>query len=220
MNYLAHLFLSDGTPESLLGNLMGDFVKGKDTYLHLPPAVRRGIELHRKVDAFTDHHPIVHRSIQRLDESWGHWRGVIVDVYYDHLLATTWERYTSEPFSQFISHVHAVLWGNEELMPPRMRDTSRCLVANDRLRSYARLSGIAATLYWISERIFERPRHYDVRLEQALPDLREKHDELASDFALFFPEAIRFARESTSRTPAIKVPRSWEAVTVSATQGG
>jgi hypothetical protein len=28
MNHLAHLFLADGTPGSIIGNLAGDFVKG------------------------------------------------------------------------------------------------------------------------------------------------------------------------------------------------
>ena len=30
MNFLAHLFLAGDTPESLMGNLMGDFLKGVD----------------------------------------------------------------------------------------------------------------------------------------------------------------------------------------------
>ncbi|MEM8778255.1 MAG: DUF479 domain-containing protein, partial [Cyanobacteria bacterium P01_G01_bin.49] len=29
MNYLAHLLLAEDSPESRLGNLLGDFVKGK-----------------------------------------------------------------------------------------------------------------------------------------------------------------------------------------------
>ena len=30
MNYLAHLYLSEPHPESLVGSLMGDFVRGSD----------------------------------------------------------------------------------------------------------------------------------------------------------------------------------------------
>ncbi|MEE8298384.1 MAG: DUF479 domain-containing protein, partial [Thermodesulfobacteriota bacterium] len=29
MNYLAHLYLAEDSDESLLGNLLGDFVKGR-----------------------------------------------------------------------------------------------------------------------------------------------------------------------------------------------
>jgi acyl carrier protein phosphodiesterase len=56
MNYLAHLFLADDTPESLIGNLLGDFLKGvnKEQY---SIAIQLGIELHRKVDVCTDSHP-------------------------------------------------------------------------------------------------------------------------------------------------------------------
>ena len=62
MNYLAHLYLSDdGTPESLVGALLGDFVKGDD-HRNYPPAIQRAILLHRKIDAFTDAHEIFRRD--------------------------------------------------------------------------------------------------------------------------------------------------------------
>ena len=63
MNYLAHLFLAEHTPESLLGNLLGDFLQGisKERY---SIAIQQGIQLHRKVDAYTDSHPIVKEAKQ------------------------------------------------------------------------------------------------------------------------------------------------------------
>ena len=53
MNYLAHLFLADCNRLSLLGNLMGDFVKGRidNTY---PDVVTDGLILHRQIDKFTE----------------------------------------------------------------------------------------------------------------------------------------------------------------------
>jgi len=61
MNYLSHLFLAEQITqdaEEILGNLMGDFVKGRLAEQY-SPAVMRGLELHRQVDAYTDHHPQV-----------------------------------------------------------------------------------------------------------------------------------------------------------------
>ncbi|MGA2151478.1 MAG: DUF479 domain-containing protein, partial [Geobacteraceae bacterium] len=51
MNFLAHLYLSGDDPELLVGNLLGDFVKGRLSG-NFPDGIERGIELHRRIDSF------------------------------------------------------------------------------------------------------------------------------------------------------------------------
>src|SRR5437773_6935575 len=65
MNYLAHLYLSEPHEEAWLGSLMGDFVKGPldDRY---GSEITRAIALHRKIDVFTDAHPVVLQSKSRM----------------------------------------------------------------------------------------------------------------------------------------------------------
>src|SRR3954452_7349199 len=58
VNYLAPLLLAEQTAESLIGNLAGDFVKGRIGE-DVPPKIAEGIRHHRRVDAFTDSHPSV-----------------------------------------------------------------------------------------------------------------------------------------------------------------
>ena len=65
MNHLAHCFLSFGDEDVLLGNFIGDFVKGHD-WQHYPELVQRGILLHRAIDSYTDNHPIADRSVARI----------------------------------------------------------------------------------------------------------------------------------------------------------
>jgi len=65
MDYLAHLYLAEDEPESLIGSLMGDFAKGRIDD-GLAPGIRWGIVVHRMVDVFTDAHAIVGRSKRRL----------------------------------------------------------------------------------------------------------------------------------------------------------
>jgi acyl carrier protein phosphodiesterase len=155
MNYLAHLFLADGTAESLIGNLMADFVKG-NAHLALPPAVRRGIRLHRRVDAFTDTHPAVQRSIARISPRWGWFSGVILDVYFDYLLAADWERYAAVSLRDFIDHVYTALRQHHDLLPEEMREVVARIIGEDRLMSYSRLDGIAQALARISDRLRKR----------------------------------------------------------------
>ena len=80
MNYLAHLLLAEDTEESLLGNFLGDFVKG-NIGTRYSPAIARGILLHRKVDAFTDTHPITKSSRCLFSRQRRRYAGIIIDKY-------------------------------------------------------------------------------------------------------------------------------------------
>ena len=86
MNYLAHIHLSGDDELVTIGNFIADGIKGKN-YKKFPKAIQTGILLHRKIDSFTDTHPIVRTSTSRLHENYGHYSGVIVDILYDHFLA-------------------------------------------------------------------------------------------------------------------------------------
>jgi acyl carrier protein phosphodiesterase len=88
MNYLAHLYLAGDSPESILGNLIGDFLKGTtvDSYSE---SIRKGIQLHKQVDRYTDLHDIVRKSKQLISPVNKRYAGIIVDVFYDHFLAKT-----------------------------------------------------------------------------------------------------------------------------------
>jgi len=56
MNFLAHAHLSFNDESLLVGNLIADAVKGKQFFL-FSESIRKGMLLHRKIDAFTDSHP-------------------------------------------------------------------------------------------------------------------------------------------------------------------
>src|SRR4051794_20998713 len=105
MNWLAHLFLSESSPGFRLGNLLPDLV-GPEQLRGLPPDVMRGIECHRHIDAFTDRHPIVRESIGRLSGTYRRFGGILMDVFYDHFLATEWARYSKVPLDAFAADVY------------------------------------------------------------------------------------------------------------------
>jgi acyl carrier protein phosphodiesterase len=191
VNYLAHLYLSDGSPHLLTGGLMGDFVKG-DAHRRLPLDMGRGVWLHRLVDAFTDHHPVVGRTIRRLAGRWGKFAGIVSDVLYDHVLATDWARYSRESLRPFADRVYGVLRAHTAFMPLAMRETVCRLIREDKLVSYASEEGIRLTLAFVRGRIQARMPGRDLPLEEAIEDLRRGRAELAADFHEFFPQLIAF----------------------------
>ena len=108
MNYLAHIYLSENDEKVAIGNFISDSIRGKN-YLNYPKEIQVGILLHREIDTFTDAHPIVRKSTKRLHKNYGHYAGVIVDVFYDHFLAKNWCHYSSVPLEVFIQNFYRPL---------------------------------------------------------------------------------------------------------------
>ena len=190
MNYLAHLYLArfatEDTPQALIGNLMGDFVKGPIPD-DLAPALRQGIWLHRRVDRFTDDHPLFRRSKRRIAPAYRRYAGILIDVFYDHLLATRWPRYADEPLEHFVDRVHAVLRQAHPTLPPRMQRSVGYLLNNNLLLSYRHPAGVERALRGLENRL-KRPSN----LGRAAAELTANRDGLDDDFGAFFPDLIGY----------------------------
>ena len=191
MNFLAHLYLADDTPESMIGNLLPDFVRGRLLAAY-EPAVQEGIRRHRQVDAFTDAHPVFLRSRQRVFPHFGRYAGILVDIFYDHVLAAEWSRYCAEPQEQFSAKCYQLIASRPDLIVGPAEQPLRSLLEHDWLRSYRSPAGIRFALDRLSERLSRRFRR-EVVLGPAAELLAAEYAEFAVDFDRFFPELIRHA---------------------------
>lgn len=152
MNYLAHLYLAGDDSELLIGGLMGDFVKGRVDPAR-PAAVRAGILLHRRVDSFTDQHPVVRRSKARIDPEFRRYAGILVDLFFDHFLACDWPAYSRQPLPQYARRIYRILNRQLPSLPPRMQHSVLYMVRNDLLVSYREIDGIRRALSGIERRL-------------------------------------------------------------------
>jgi acyl carrier protein phosphodiesterase len=92
MNFLGHLFFSGDDTTLMAANLYGDFVKGKNfSFYHKD--TQKGIKLHRAIDNYIDHHPVVIELLHQLYPVLPKVAGIAVDLYFDHVLAKNWESY-------------------------------------------------------------------------------------------------------------------------------
>ena len=123
MNFLAHLRLGPDEPQQALGGLLGDFVKGPISSIALPDSVRQGIWLHRSIDAFTDRHPLVARSKARVTGERRRYAGIMVDMFYDHLLARHWAQFDDQSLAEFTKRMYRAVLTQQALMPERARTT-------------------------------------------------------------------------------------------------
>ncbi|HEY2090456.1 MAG TPA: ACP phosphodiesterase [Thermoanaerobaculia bacterium] len=188
MNFLAHLFLAGDTPESLIGNLAGDFVKGP-LHERFTPGIRAGIMAHRKIDAFTDSHPHVAAFRRVLIPEHGHYSRVIADVFLDHFLACRFDEFGNEPLETFIDRTHATLDAHLDELPERLREVYPWMRDQRWLLGYRDVAGIELTLARMSHRIARRPD-----LAAATRHLVDSRGELERRFRAFFPEVVAYAK--------------------------
>ena len=120
MNYLAHIYLSGNHPNIMIGNFVADSIKGKK-YLSYPTEIKKGILLHRKIDTTTDAHPSFRKSTKRLHEKYGHYSGIIVDIFYDHFLAKNWTDYSDIPLEDYIQSFYKLLRDNFDILPENIQ---------------------------------------------------------------------------------------------------
>lgn len=198
MNFLAHLHLADGDPGDMTGGVAADFVRNPDLH-RLEPDILRGVMLHRLIDGFTDRHPVTLRSISRVSRLMGWFGGIVIDIYYDHILAREWSRYSTEQLCDFAARSYHVLNERHSALPDDARDFIRKFVDEDRLNRYATLDGIADTLARVSRVIAKRIPNRAIWLPDAMPLLIARDAEIAEDFHAFYPELIAFVGEQKNR---------------------
>ena len=200
MNYLAHLHLAGEEPLAQVGALMGDFVKGPLAGRFSEP-LRAAIGLHRHIDSYTDAHPAFRRSRARLPAGYRRFGGVIVDVFYDHLLARDWERHHPIALERYAQTVYSTLRGHMHLMPATMQTRVQGLIRNDLLVAYRRLDTIETALTRIGGRL-KRP----VDLGQATASLRQQMDAFQLDFDRFYPDLRAFVRAEAASHQTASAP--------------
>jgi acyl carrier protein phosphodiesterase len=109
MNFLAHAWLSFHEPGLLVGNMIADYVKGKQL-LNYSPAVQQGIRLHRAIDSFTDAHPATANARQYFKPAYRLYAGAFADVVYDHFLANDARIFAStDALDAFAQETYAIL---------------------------------------------------------------------------------------------------------------
>lgn len=188
MNYLAHIYLSGDDELVTIGNFIADGIKGKN-YMKYPPAIQTGILLHRKIDWFTDSHPIVRMSTSRLHANYSHYASVIVDILYDHFLAKNWRDYCNVPLEDYTEAFYDSLGKNYDILPIRIKKLMPYMIADNWLLSYASIEGISRVLDGMNRRT-----KFVSGMNKAVNELQEYYTEFESEFRAYFEELRTFSQ--------------------------
>lgn len=189
MNYLAHLYFADETAESLLGNLLGDFVKGTAAKEQYDLAIQSGIELHRKIDAYTDAHQIVRDAKRIISPMRRRFAGILVDLFFDHFLALRWNDFHLMRLEEFAQWTYRTIQQTDVSLPERLRHMLPFMIKEDWLTSYREIDSVGQAVNGISRRLKR-----ENTLAGGIEELMANYDEFEAVFQSFFPELIEFVK--------------------------
>lgn len=171
MNYLGHAFLSFDNEQILVGNAIGDHVKGRLSLDAFHPGVRRGIELHRKIDDYADKHPATIRAKLLFREHYGLYAGAIMDTLYDHFLANDPKIFTSAAtLLAFTERTYAQLDKYQQYFPLKFAGYFPHMKEHNWLYNYRSLKGMERSL----EGLFRRARH--------MPDIHKAYELFVTNY--------------------------------------
>ncbi|GGM91615.1 ACP phosphodiesterase [Dyadobacter beijingensis] len=200
MNFLAHILLSGENEGVMMGNYVGDFIKGRlteeKTALWNPDYVV-GLKLHRFIDSFTDSHPEVLEAKDVAAVTQGRLAGIVMDIYFDYFLAKNFIDYQREPLLVYAHRMYSIIERNEHLIPETMIPMVRSMIRQDWLTTYATLDGIDTTFRRLSRRA-----EFLAPISTAVSDLRANEDFYYTRFLSFFPELRRQAGQFIAENAA------------------
>ncbi|HVE61679.1 MAG TPA: ACP phosphodiesterase [Chitinophagaceae bacterium] len=188
MNFLAHACLSFNHPQVLIGNMISDFVKGKNQYDY-PPLIQSGISLHRNIDAFTDTHEATKIGKEIFRTDYRLYSGAIMDIVYDFFLANDKTLFDDQSLMKFTQSVYEVLEKNSFHLPPAFLVMLSYMKKEDWLYHYKTNMGIQKSLRGLVRRsafLSDHSKAYELFIKY--------NKELGDCYDIFFTDVKTFAK--------------------------
>lgn len=181
----------------MVGNLLPDFTKqiSEEAY---GAEIMQGVRLHRFIDTYTDTHPIVRQSKERISPLRRRFSPILIDIFYDHFLAIHWEQYSSSSLLESTQSYYEHLLRADMSLPLRLKESIQRMPEIDLLYNYRTMKGMEHAVNRVSQRIrFENSLHGGVE------ELENNFTELEADFHPFFQQlqdAVKRYNESNIKS--------------------
>jgi acyl carrier protein phosphodiesterase len=189
MNFLAHIYLSGNNKLLMIGNFIGDTVKGRK-YENLQPIIRKGVLMHRAIDDFTDRHPINAGVRKLLHPEFGKYAGVYLDMYYDHFLAAGWNNFSENvSLLSFCNKFYFDALIRYKYLPCKAKTLLSAFIIKNSLNNYSKLKGMEDAL-----ELMYRYSGLPKSGKEGVECLKRNYNVLQDAFYEFFPLLVNHTR--------------------------
>jgi len=189
MNLIAHIFLSQDNPDWIIGNMVADFIRGKEKY-NFSKEIIQGIDLHRFIDFFTDHHSVVRESVEILKPTHKKYSPVISDIIYDYLLINNWKLHTEEPLEDFAKKSYDTLLSYEEVLPDNLAKMLPALIDENWIIRTGDIDYLEKTMVRM-----DRRTRFPSDFKSSIKVLEDNMDAFNKQFNSFFPELMESVKD-------------------------
>jgi acyl carrier protein phosphodiesterase len=172
----------------MLGQFLGDFVKGSVEESDFPEGVKEGIRAHRRVDASGDRHEFIRLAKSFVPSHQKRYVGIVLDIYSDHLLIRLWEDIMDSPFQDVLHAIHDLLRVPPVPLPPAAARTASALLDYRILESYADADNLPRIVNRIGTRL-RKP----VELSPVLVHLLRHEHQFLDAFPRYFEDMRKAA---------------------------
>lgn len=181
----------------MVGNFLGDFVKGTELS-HLDKEHQHGVKLHRRIDSFTDHHESIKSLREHFPKELRRMSGIVIDIHFDHLLCKHWQHFESESLDELLSRFYNSLAHFDTPLNRRFQTVKQGLLEYRWLSDYQTLSSCERAFHQIENRlkgkiIFAKSANEFVQDNTAL---------FSTHFLSFYPQLVQFTIAESDAIPS------------------
>ncbi|MCF6241010.1 MAG: ACP phosphodiesterase [Bacteroidales bacterium] len=190
MNFLAHLHLSGNNDFIKIGNFIADSVKG-NSYRNFHLEIQKGILLHRKIDEFTDLHPLTKEINTYFAPKYRKYAGIVTDIVYDYYLANSWDLYSEIKYEDFVADAYELLMQNFRILPLRIKKILPFFIGKNRLMSYKNIEGIRSVLSAMA-----KYTSLPLASDFAIDTVKNNHNFFEERFHIFYAELLVYVKKN------------------------
>ncbi len=169
--------------------MIADAIKGNQLNEY-PPEIKKGILLHRSIDAYTDQHELVKQSRKIFYPAIRHYALVISDVIHDHFLGTNWTSFSEDSLEEFSKRSFADLDAHQSYFPEKFKRIYPYMKEHNWFVMYATRPGIEGTI----ERLSYRSKNF-IWAKETIDIFNREYDELEKLFMDFFPQLVEHSKD-------------------------
>ena len=191
MNFLAHAYLSFSEKEILVGNMISDFVKGKAQYDFIP-GIRKGIQLHRLIDDYTDTHATIKEAKEIFRPDYRLYSAPIIDILFDHFLANDETIFADTGLKDFTQTIYSTLDEYSAHLPLRFVTAFAYMKTENWLFNYRERRGIEKSIRGLVRRssFLEDSSAAISLFNQHYSQLKELYDQFFGDVKMYAKEQL------------------------------
>ena len=147
-----------------------------------PKKIQNGIQLHRFIDDFTDHHQEFISSKKIFSKTFDKYSGALTDIFFDHFLAKHFNNFYAGDLQNFANACYKIVKNHFEILPQRAKDFFGYMQENNILFNYSNTKTIEKVLVGMTYRI-----QHVVNLQDAFPSFMSNYNCIENHFLAFYP---------------------------------